>query len=119
MAIDIQQIERNRLDLVLHIAEGHYSDVKSIDVRPARLTETISALANADGGELYVGIDEVGREKNRKWRGFTDVEAANGHIQIFEQLFPLGRDFAYTFLSCAGGSRSRTKDRDSEDNGHR
>lgn len=102
MAIDVQQIEPNQRDLVVQIGEGHYSDVKAIDIRPARLTETISAFANADGGELYIGVNEIGTQKRRNWRGFTDVEAANGHLQIFEQLFPLGRDFAYTFLSCPG-----------------
>lgn len=40
--------------------------------------------------------------KQRRWRGFADVEAANGHLQIFEQLFPLGTDFNYTFLQISG-----------------
>lgn len=102
MSIYVVDIQRDQRDLVMQIGEGHYTDVKSIDIRPARLTETIAAFANADGGELYVGIDEVGRDKRRGWRGFFDVEAANGHIQIFEQLFPLGRDFSYTFLACSG-----------------
>lgn len=102
MPIDVIEIEPDQLDLVVQIGEGHYSDVKAIEVRPARLTEAIAAFANADGGELYVGIDEIGRKKTRQWRGFADVETANGHLQVFEQLFPLGRDFSYTFLSCPG-----------------
>lgn len=102
MAINVEQIETGQRDLVLHVDEGHFSEVKSIDIRPARLTKTISAFANADGGELFVGIDEIEDHKQRRWRGFGNAEAANGHIQIFEQLFPLGRDFAYTFLACPG-----------------
>src|SRR5512138_113552 len=102
MPIDVLEIQPEQGDSVVNTSEGHYSDVKAIDIRPARLTETISAFANADGGELYVGVDEIGLQKTRRWRGFTDVEAANGHLQVFEQLFPLGRDFAYTFLSCPG-----------------
>jgi len=35
----------------------------------------------------------------RSWRGFADAEAANGHLQAFEQLFPLGQYFSYTFLA--------------------
>lgn len=104
MAIDLLEIEPDQRDVVVQTGEGHYSDVKAIDIRPARLTETIAAFANADGGELYVGIDEIGVQRIRRWRGFEDIEAANGHLQIFEQLFPLGRDFAYTFLSCPDGS---------------
>lgn len=102
MAINTEEIDPNQRGVVLYVNEGHYSDVKAIEIRPARLTKTIAAFANADGGELYVGVDEIGEQKQRRWRGFSDVEAANGHIQIFEQLFPLGRDFAYTFLSCPG-----------------
>jgi ATP-dependent DNA helicase RecG len=104
MPIDLLEIQPDQRDIVVQTGEGHYSDVKSIDIRPARLTETIAAFANADGGELYVGVDEIGVQKTRKWRGFADVEAANGHLQIFEQLFPLGRDFSYTFLSYPGES---------------
>jgi ATP-dependent DNA helicase RecG len=102
MPIDVLEIQPEQRDLVVNTSEGHYSDVKAIDIRPARLTDTISAFANADGGELYVGVDEIGIQKTRKWRGFMDVEEANRHLQVFEQLFPLGRDFAYTFLSCSG-----------------
>lgn len=61
-----------------------------------------AAFANSDGGQLYLGIDELKPEKRRVWRGFDDMEAANGHLQAFEQLFPLGRDFQYTFLRCPG-----------------
>ncbi len=102
MPINVERLETTQRDLILQISEGHYSDVKAINVRPARLTETISAFANADGGELYVGIDEIGPTKERRWRGFSDVEAANAHIQVFDQLFPLGHDFTYTFLTCDG-----------------
>ena len=94
-------MEAGQRDRVLHVREGHYSDVKSVDIRPAGLTKAISAFANADGGELFIGIAEVGFQKERRWRGFQDMEAANSHIRVFEQLFPLGQDFGYTFLSCA------------------
>ncbi len=33
------------------------------------------------------------------WRGFKNQEAANSHIQTFEQLFPLGSDYRYEFLA--------------------
>lgn len=98
MPIDLQAISEAQSDLVINIAEGHFADVKAIEISPAKLTETIAAFANSDGGELYIGIDEIGPEKERHWRGFPDIEAANGHIQIFEKLFPLGKDFEYTFL---------------------
>lgn len=36
--------------------------------------------------------------KKKTWRGFANPEAANSHIQVFEQLFPLGTDYRYDFL---------------------
>jgi len=32
------------------------------------------------------------------WRGFAKPEDANSHIQVFEELFPLGQYYSYTFL---------------------
>ena len=87
---------------VIHGGEGHFSDIKAIEAKPGRITEDISALANADGGELFIGIDQgtdgLGN-KTRTWRGFADVEAANGHLQAFQKHYPLSSDFQYEFLS--------------------
>ena len=102
MPIATEQISTEQAAKIVLVSEGHYSDVKAIDIGPAKLTKSISAFANADGADLYVGIDEVGEEKRRSWRGFPDVESANGHLQIFEQLFPLGSDFQYEFLQANG-----------------
>ena len=102
--IETKPITENQKNIILDIDEDHFRDIKSIDIKPAKLTKTISAFANTVGGEIYIGIDEteVSGLKQRQWRGFADIEAANGHLQIFEQLFPLGADFNYTFLQMAG-----------------
>ena len=80
MPIETTEITIEQQDLVLKLKEGHFAEVKAIDIKPSKLTKTLSAFANADGGELYIGIDEekVNRKKIRKWRGFSDQEAANG-----------------------------------------
>src|SRR5689334_3862029 len=82
--------------------EGHFTDIKAIDITPGKLTRTMAAFANADGGEIFIGVDEDKSNGNRSWRGFTRHEDANGHIQIFEKLFPFGTDFDYLFLECSG-----------------
>ena len=80
--------------------------MKAIAITPAKLSHTISAFANTDGGDLYIGIGEQllgGNAKKREWAGFPDVEAANGHLQAFERAFPLGKDFQYEFLDAPIG----------------
>lgn len=99
MAIQVVQVTANDVSKILDLDEAHFSDLKSVDVAPGKLTKAIAAFANADGGELYIGIDEIDKEgRVRAWRGFPGVEEANGHIQALEALFPLGQEFSYEFL---------------------
>ncbi|HIC8646134.1 TPA: ATP-binding protein [Elizabethkingia meningoseptica] len=102
--IETKEINEKQRDYILDIEEDHFRDLKAIDIKPGKLTKTISAFANTVGGEIYIGIDEIEilGVKTRQWRGFEDIEEANGHIQIFEELFPLGTDFTYTFLASTG-----------------
>jgi ATP-dependent DNA helicase RecG len=94
-------INDEQKEKILKLNENHFNDLKAKDIAPANLTKTISAFSNAVGGELYIGIDEIQKDGNkvREWRGFVNEEDANGHIQIFEKLFPVGDFYSYTFLS--------------------
>src|ERR1700685_542631 len=89
---------------IVETEEGHYSDVKAIEAKPSKLTEDMSAFANADEGKLFIGIDQGtdgAGNKTRTWRGFADMEAPNAHISAFERYFPLGAEFKYEFLTSA------------------
>lgn len=97
--MEIKTITESQKNKILNIDESHFFDVKAIEIKPAKLTQTLIAFANADGGELFIGIDEKD-DKSHKWRGFPNPEAANGHLQCFEEVFPLGQDIEYTFLEC-------------------
>jgi ATP-dependent DNA helicase RecG len=88
---------------LLSLAEGHFVDLKAIEVTPAKLTRSLSAFGNAEGGELFVGVDERKRTHERSWRGFARVEDANGFLQAFEQFFPLGDECTYSFLQSPDG----------------
>src|SRR5271168_443196 len=91
--------DRQLLDVLSYI-EGHFLDLKAKEIKPSKLTKAISAFANADGGELYVGIAEnVTLPFPHKWDEFSKPEDANAHLQVFENLFPLGEDYLYNFLS--------------------
>ena len=100
MSIEQLVVTEAEVEVLLRLPEGHFLDLKAIEIAPAKLTKGMSAFANADGGELYVGIDEVGGKL--LWRGFGNQEDANGHLQAFERLFPLGQDFGYEFLTAEG-----------------
>ena len=102
MPIETREITKQQRDIIIKLEEGHFSDVKAIEIAPSKLSRSIAAFANADGGELYIGIDEDRGGNTRTWRGFDRIEDANGHIQAFEAIFPLGNDFDYYFLSCSG-----------------
>lgn len=93
--VKLSDLERDKL---LNIQESHFSDLKAIEVSPGKLSKAIAAFANAEGGELFIGIDDT----PRVWRGFESIEAANAHLQVFEDNFPLGNGFTYDFLSCSG-----------------
>lgn len=98
MSVEISDISSTQADQILNFEEGHFGDIKAVAVKPANLTKTLSAFANADGGELYIGINEATRSGVREWSGFENPEAANGHLQAFQETFPLGEDASYSFL---------------------
>lgn len=87
------------VDKLFGRSEGHFVDFKSTAIQPAKLTRSISAFANADGGELFVGIDEPSSGGPKTWAGFKSVESANGLIQAIESVLPLGQGCRITFLS--------------------
>ncbi len=101
---DISKEQKNR---ILNIEEGHFYELKGKEIKPSKLTRTICAFANTDGGELYVGINEIQKGKNNKrlWRGFANQEEANGHLSAFNEFFPFNKFFTYEFLSCDENSK--------------
>lgn len=104
--VDLKEISPPEADRISQLEESHYVDLKSIDVMPGKLSESVSAFANTAGGELFVGIDEtvVGSGKARAWRGFKDIEAANSHLAVIDSMLPLGGHYRATFLACPAKS---------------
>lgn len=100
-AITAVPITADEASKILALEEGHFLDLKAIEIMPAKLSRALSAFANAEGGEVFIGIDEDTNGPSHKWRGFQSVEDANGFIQAFEEVFPLGENCRYTFLSAA------------------
>lgn len=100
MSIKVNELNDSQLSKLLHLQESHFYEVKSKDISPSKLSRVISGFANANGGDLYVGLQEAdGPLFGYDWIGFKNPEEANAHIQVCEKLFPLGQYFEYEFLN--------------------
>lgn len=103
--VDQKTIPAEEANAIRLFEEGHYLDVKRVEIKPGKLSESVSAFANTSGGEIFVGIAETelaDGSKKREWIGFSDMEAANPFFQILEALGALGNHFAAEFLVCGG-----------------
>jgi ATP-dependent DNA helicase RecG len=51
--------------------EDHFFDRKAFEIKPARIQRAAVAFANADGGELIIGILDEKDEPNplARWKG--------------------------------------------------
>lgn len=101
MRVAISERER---DIILSLEEDHFHDLKAKEIKPSKLSESISAFANAAGGEIFLGIREEkkGATKVRVWNGFLDIEEANSILQMLNQIAPLADFISTTFLECDG-----------------
>jgi ATP-dependent DNA helicase RecG len=103
---DVRDVSKDEFSGILALQESYFCDLKSKRIAPAKLSRSISAFANASGGEIYVGIEEGDRQdgKERSWDGFLDQEEANAIFQVVSELDPLGNNFSGQFLRCQGAS---------------
>ena len=102
MIVSNTQISDTQVTFILALQEDHFKDLKSKEIKPSKLSRSIAGFANSVGGELYIGITEnnsLNGNKIREWDGFVDQEEANAHVQLFEEMFPLGGYCSYNFLS--------------------
>ncbi|MGH8291249.1 MAG: ATP-binding protein [Steroidobacteraceae bacterium] len=70
--------------------EDHFYDRKAAAVKGAKLQKAAVAFANADGGEVYVGISDNKDEPDpsARWKGSTHIEDYNQHIQALSEVQP-------------------------------
>ncbi|MCA9233617.1 MAG: putative DNA binding domain-containing protein, partial [Planctomycetales bacterium] len=97
-----ETITSDQRDAILSIEESYFADLKSREIKPSKLSETVSALCNAAGGEIFIGIREQKTKagKVRIWQGFDDEEAANAILQVLNDIAPLADFIEIAFLCC-------------------
>ena len=91
---------------ILSLSEGYFLDFKSRNISPSKLSKTISAFANASGGEVFIGVeDELDLDGTlRVWDGFENEESANAVFQQILEIDPLNGWISCEFLRAPGYS---------------
>lgn len=98
LLITVQQLDLESVAKIFARQEGHFLDFKGKAIAPGKLTRTVSAFANADGGEIFVGVEEPAGGGKKAWNGFDSIEAANGVLQSLENAVPLLEGIRTEFL---------------------
>ncbi len=96
-----RQISEDDALVLCRRVEGHFFDRKSAAIAGAKLQKIVVAFANADGGEVVVGIadDEDEPDPAKRWGGRATIEDFNGLLQAIHVLNP-SVDVRYEFLKC-------------------
>ncbi|KAA0697687.1 hypothetical protein DTW90_20135 [Neorhizobium sp. P12A] len=93
MMWQINNISENSVEALLKKEEDQFCDFKDKS-NVAKCTKTISAFANADGGDLYIGIRDRA-EDDRLGYLFVNPEEANGCISAIYEQFAEGVEYLY------------------------
>lgn len=83
---------------LFELEENYFIDFKAKEIAGSKLSHTISAFANASGGEIYVGIREERETKIKHWEGFESIEESNHLIQVLEDIAPISDFYTVTYL---------------------
>ncbi|EOI3528235.1 ATP-binding protein [Cronobacter dublinensis] len=76
---EVIDLSAKEVEALLNTAEDHFNDFKSKQIAPNKLQETFVAFANADGGNVYIGIEDAASHRERL-SGFNEPEEANAII---------------------------------------
>lgn len=100
MSYPVYSIDDTQAENIINIEESYLNDVKAIEIKPGKLSETVSAFANFIGGDIYLGIDEDRTKKTRTWRGYDTPEDANSIVQVLLGCHNLGNHLSFEYLEC-------------------
>lgn len=81
--------------------EGHFFDKKSARLAGDKLQKILVALANADGGDILIGVedDKTNTDPLKRWIGLDKMEDYNGMLQCLHTIVPQ-IPASMEFLAC-------------------
>lgn len=98
MSFEVRTLSDRELVALFSIEENHFNDFKAKDIEGKKASRTVSAFANASGGDIYIGIREENDTKLKHWEGFKTIEEANGFIQMLCELLVVTNNYNVLFL---------------------
>lgn len=98
MSYQSHTISEEELCRIFEIEENHFNDFKAKDISGKKFSKTISAFANASGGDIYIGIREENDTKIKHWEGFQHIEDANAFLQVLYSIVGIESFFELDFL---------------------
>ncbi len=102
---DKKTITQEEINGLLLVQEDWLIDKKGKDIKPAKLSKTVSAFANTNGGDIYLGIAHTEDKTIYYWDGFENEEYMNQHIEVISDMFDSYEDYSFeTYQSKVDGS---------------
>ena len=89
-----KDITNEEIDKLLLLEEDWLMDKKGADIKPSRFSRTVSAFANTNGGEIYIGISHEQDKAVYFWDGFKSEEAFNEYITVLTEILPTYESFS-------------------------
>ncbi len=100
-----KNVTQKEIDDILIIQEDWLIDKKGKDIKPAKLSKTVSAFANTNGGDIYLGISHKEDKTVYFWDGFDSEEQMNQHIDVVTNMFDSYEDYSMeTYQSNVDGT---------------
>lgn len=83
-------IDKDEAILLIQSEEGHFFDKKSARLTGDKFQKILVALANADGGDVLIGVedDKADADPMKRWIGLGTMEDYNGLLQSLHSIIP-------------------------------
>lgn len=92
---DNKTVNENDINELLKLQESWLVEIKGKELQPNKLTRTLSAFANTNGGDIYLGLSHKDTDRTAYyWDGFFDEESMNNYITVIENTFTSYEDYS-------------------------